>query len=154
MTINLICSLLCTRDTVFRVYVDRHAAAVVGHFDRAIFMKCDLDIVAITSQGFIDTVVDNFLNQVIGLGGICVHAGTALYRFKSLQNFNILGLVLFTHFPGLLTFRVLLAFRLVAEAESGSDSDGSNAQDLDFTEHAFVFNAKCWKDGGRNAELI
>jgi len=60
-------------------------------------MQRNFDIIAIARQGFVNTVVDNFLDQVIGLGGIGVHAGAALYRLKSLQDFDILGLVLFSH---------------------------------------------------------
>ncbi len=47
----------------------------------AIFVQDDFDVFAVTGQGFVNAVVDDFLYQVIGMGRIGVHAGAALYGF-------------------------------------------------------------------------
>ena len=70
-----------TGNAVVRVHVHRHAAAVVGHLDRAVFVQYDLDILAVTGEGFVNAVVNDFLDEMIGLACVGVHAGAALYGF-------------------------------------------------------------------------
>jgi hypothetical protein len=44
------------------VHVDWYSAAVINALKRAVGHKSDVDICAITSESFIDRVVDNFVN--------------------------------------------------------------------------------------------
>ena len=60
-------------------------------------MQGDFNVFAVARQGFIDAVVYDFLDQVIWVGCVGVHAGPALYGFETGQDFDIPGLVLFAH---------------------------------------------------------
>ena len=48
-------------------------------------------------QGLVDAVVDDFLRQVIGAGGIGVHAGALAHRFEAGQDFDGSGVVGLIH---------------------------------------------------------
>ncbi len=75
-------------DFFFRVNVDRHAAAVVFHFHGAVFVHGQGDGFGVSGQGFVDTVVQYFLHQVIGSAGVGVHARTLAHRIKTGEDFN------------------------------------------------------------------
>ena len=56
-------------------------------------MDDDLDCVGISCHYLVDTVIDNFSNQVVQaalVGCANVHAGAHADRFKSFENLNIL----------------------------------------------------------------
>ena len=66
-----------------RVYVDRHAAAVVDHANGPILVKGHVDLLAVSGDGFIDAVVDDLVRQVIGPRGVGVHPRSTAYRLKA-----------------------------------------------------------------------
>ena len=66
----------------FRMNIDRNAAAVVAHGDRAIDVDGHVDLVAKSGQMFVDRVIENFENHVMQTALIRVadvHAG----RFRT-----------------------------------------------------------------------
>ena len=84
-------------DPLFRVDIDRHAAAVVDHFEGLVFMQDHLQIAGVTCQRFIDAVVDDLLAEVVGPGGVGIHAGAATHRFKAIEDLNGIRIVLSRH---------------------------------------------------------
>ncbi len=66
-----------------------HATAVVSHGKRAVPVECDIDFTGVTGKGFIDTVVDDLLGQMIRTGGIRVHPRALSDRVEACENFNI-----------------------------------------------------------------
>jgi len=52
-------------------------------------MQGNLNFFCIAGDGFIDTVINHLLYQVIGSGGIRVHAGAFSNRIQSRQDFYI-----------------------------------------------------------------
>ena len=57
-------------DAFLRMFVDRHAAPVIGHRHRAVLVQRDHDFIAVAGDGLVRGVVDDLLRQVIGpLGG-------------------------------------------------------------------------------------
>ena len=50
------------RHLEFRMHIDRNAAAVVAHGNRAIDVNRDVDLGAISGEMFVDRVVENFEN--------------------------------------------------------------------------------------------
>ena len=64
-------------DAFFGVDIDRHAAAVVAYRERAVGVQGNADGARVTGKRFIDAVVDDFLREVIGAGGVSVHARSA-----------------------------------------------------------------------------
>ncbi|MNS58305.1 hypothetical protein D3C72_912200 [compost metagenome] len=73
---------------LFRVDVYRHAATIVADFQRVVGMEDDLHRTGVTGQGFVDTVVDDFLGQVVGAAGIGVHARPLADRVKAREDFD------------------------------------------------------------------
>ena len=76
-------------DLFLGVHVDRHAAAVVLDLERAVLVHDDIDFVAITGDGFVDAVVDHFMGEVIGAGGIGIHARPPAHGIQTAQYFNV-----------------------------------------------------------------
>lgn len=68
--------------------VHRHAAAVVADFQRMVGMQDDLHRTRVAGQCFVDTVVDDFLGQVVGAAGIGVHARPLADRIKAREDFD------------------------------------------------------------------
>jgi hypothetical protein len=59
----------------FNVYWN--TSSFIGNFNAAIFVQCYLDAIAVTSQGFIDGVIDNLpqtVHQTAAVGGSNVHS--------------------------------------------------------------------------------
>ena len=77
--------------TLLRVDIHRHAAAVVGHRDRAIAVQDHVDLAGMAGQGLVDAVVDDFLGQVVGAGGVGVHARALAHGLESGQDLNVFG---------------------------------------------------------------
>ena len=59
-------------------------------------MQGDFDTFGVAGKGFIDTVIDNFLGQMIGTTGICVHTRSLADRIQPDKDFNIFCVVV-TH---------------------------------------------------------
>jgi hypothetical protein len=51
------------------VHIHWDSAAVVSDFDPALGGNKDVNVIAVTSQSFIDRVVDDFINQVVKTAG-------------------------------------------------------------------------------------
>ena len=68
--------------------VYRHTAAVIGAAQRAIVVQGDDDLAGVAGQCFVDAVVDNFLRQMVGAGGVGVHARTLAHRLKASEDFD------------------------------------------------------------------
>ena len=71
--------------------VDRHAAAVVLDFERAVLVKRHADVAAVAGERLVNAVVDDFVSEVVGPAGVRVHAGAAAHRIESRQDFNVGG---------------------------------------------------------------
>jgi hypothetical protein len=52
-----------------RVHIHWDSAAVVSDFDPALGGNKDVNVIAVTSQSFIDRVVNDFINQVVKTTG-------------------------------------------------------------------------------------
>ena len=65
-----------------------HAAAIVAHLQRMVGVEDHLHRAGVAGQGFVDTVVDHFLGQVIGPTGVGVHARPLADRIKAREDFD------------------------------------------------------------------
>ncbi len=95
---------LGSRAPFLGLHVDRNAAAVVDHADRAVGMDRHDDVVAVTGQRFVDGVVDDLENHVVEAGAVIgvadVHAGPLANGLESFQDLDFTGIVLVGHgFP-------------------------------------------------------
>ena len=84
-------------NALFRVDVDRHTAAVIGHFQGIVGMQDHLHRTGVTGQGFVDAVVDDFLGQVVGPAGVGVHARALAHRVQAGEDFDgvcVIGVLL------------------------------------------------------------
>jgi len=81
----------------FRMFIDRHAPTVVDDFERPILEQGHLNFLAMTSQRFVDTVVDDFMGEMIRPSRIGVHTGPAPYRLQPAQDFDVRSVVAFSH---------------------------------------------------------
>ncbi len=82
------------------VNVNRDAAAMVNERDAAVFVKSDVNLIAVSRQMLVDPVVENLPHQVVktaGTGGADVHTGTLANSFKAFENYNLTAVV-FCHF--------------------------------------------------------
>ena len=82
---------LDARQLLLGMLVDGHAAAVVGHLERAVLVDGDFDLFAVPGERFVDTVVDNLVSEMIGPRRIRVHAGPAANGLKPAEDFNVLA---------------------------------------------------------------
>ena len=85
------------RYLALRVLVDRNAAAVVGHFNRAVSVEGDEDLVGLARSGFVDRVVDELPHQVHEPGrpgATDVHARTFANRFEPFEGLDGSGVVI------------------------------------------------------------
>ena len=78
-------------DLLLRVDVDRHAAAVVRDFQRAVLVQRHVDALGVAGQRLVDRVVDDFVREMVGAAGVRVHAGPAAYRVEPAQDFDVGG---------------------------------------------------------------
>ena len=72
--------------------IHRDAAAVIGDGNHVPFFDADLNVGAEASQGLVDGVIHNFINQVVqagGRGGADIHARPLAHRFQTFQNLNL-----------------------------------------------------------------
>ena len=79
------------------VHSCRNAAAVIGDGAAAVVIQGDFDVSAVACQRFIDTVIHDFIHQMVqapGGGGTDVHAGAEAHGFQSFQYSYILRAVI------------------------------------------------------------
>ena len=79
--------------TLFRVDVDRNAAAVVADADRAVFKNGDYHLVAITRERFVDRIVDHLEHHVMQASAVIgvadVHARALAHRLQALEDLDV-----------------------------------------------------------------
>ena len=78
---------------IFRVRVNRNAAAVVGNGNGTVGIHTDFDTVGKTGDCLVHRVVQNFGNQMVqrrSIRATDVHARTGADRLQTFQNLNIL----------------------------------------------------------------
>jgi len=100
------------------VRVDRHAAPVVEHAEKAVLLERDLDEGRMARDRLVHGVVDHLgeeMMQGVGVGSANKHARAATHRLKPLQNLNRGGCV------------VGLAGGAVARRRPGFHRDGFGA---------------------------
>ena len=84
-------------DLLFRVLVDRDTAPVVVDRDRVVLMDPHLDLVAVSSERFVDGVVDDLVHQVVQAARTRradVHARTLADRLQALEDLNVRTVVM------------------------------------------------------------
>ena len=78
------------RDAFALVDVDRNAAAVVAHGDRAVGIEHDFHRGGVAGQRLVDGVVDDFVDHVMQAGAVIgvadIHAGPLAHGIQPLQN--------------------------------------------------------------------
>jgi hypothetical protein len=84
-------------DFFFRVFVDRHPAAVVEHFQRAVCIKRNVDPPAMPGNCLVDAVVDHLVREVIRPRRISVHPGPTTYGVQAAEHLDVSGSVTSTH---------------------------------------------------------
>ncbi len=86
------------RDALFLVDVDRDAAAIVAHADRAVAIQLDLDLVAPAGQAFVDGVVDHLIDHVMQarpvIGVADIHAGTLAHGVQPAQHLDAVSAII------------------------------------------------------------
>ena len=80
-------------NALFRVNIHRHAAPVVDNFQRLVGVKDHVDASGMPRQRFIDAVINNFLAQMVGTGGVGIHPRTAAHRLKPGEHLNGIGII-------------------------------------------------------------
>ena len=80
-------------DALFRMDVHRHAATVVDHLEGVVGVQDHLHLARMTGQGLVHAVVDDFLGQVVGPGGVGVHARALAHRIESGEDFDGVGVI-------------------------------------------------------------
>ncbi|MNV67408.1 hypothetical protein D3C71_1602110 [compost metagenome] len=80
----------------FFLFTDRNTTAVIDDRYAVVLMDNDINFVAITGQGLVNAVVDDFPHQVMqaaGAGGADIHTGPLAHRFKAFQHLNLVLVV-------------------------------------------------------------
>ena len=80
------------RDAFALVDFNGNAAAVVAHGGGAVGVQGHVDAVAMPGQGFVDRVVDDFIDHVVQAGAVIgvadVHAGTFAHGIEALEDLD------------------------------------------------------------------
>jgi hypothetical protein len=87
---------LDTAELRLRLDVDRDAAGLVAHLDRAVGVEHDVDPLAVPGEGLVDGVVDDLpqaVHQTTAVGRADVHARTLADRLQPLQHEQVAGVV-------------------------------------------------------------
>ena len=74
--------------------VNRNARAVVRDADPTLAGDNDFHLGCSVGQGFVHTVVDDFVHKLMqpaGVGTADVHAGSTAYGFEALEHLDVLG---------------------------------------------------------------
>lgn len=74
--------------------IDWHTAAIVFNTQRTIGVKHHVNTAGVSGEGFIHTVIDHFLGQVVRTTGVGVHSRALTHRVQAAQYFNGIGVVL------------------------------------------------------------
>ncbi|OBX37557.1 hypothetical protein A8U91_01929 [Halomonas elongata] len=90
-------------DTVLGMNVDGHAATVVADLDAAVLEQAYGDRLGMAAQRLVDTVVDDFLDQMVGPGSVGVHAGALAHGLEPGKHLDRTGAVLCHASPRLVT---------------------------------------------------
>ena len=105
------------RPVLLLVPPDRDAAAIVDDRDGVVDVYLDVDLGAVSGQGLVDAVVDNFVDQMVqALGAYAadIHGRPLANGLESLQYFDTVGCVLFcAHGPS--TLKKIRAFLMGSE---------------------------------------
>ena len=75
----------------FRVRVDRHAAPVVEHAQKAALLERDFDEGGVAGDRFVHRIVDHFGEEVmqgVGVGSAHVHSGAPAHGLEPLEHFD------------------------------------------------------------------
>ena len=75
----------------FRVRIDRDAAAVVVHGERAVLEKFDLDEAGMAGDGLVHRVVDHLGEEMVQralVGAADIHAGPAAHRLQPFEHLD------------------------------------------------------------------
>ena len=76
----------------FRVRINRHAAPVVGHAQRAIGFQLHLDTVGEAGDGFVHRVIEYFGKQVVQralIDAADIHPRSLAHRLKPFKDLNV-----------------------------------------------------------------
>ena len=87
-------------DAFFGVDIDRHAATVVADGKRAVGVQGNADGGGVSGKRFIDAVVDDFLREVVGAGGVGVHPWPFADGVQAFQDVYIGGAIAHAGFLG------------------------------------------------------
>ena len=79
------------------VDIDRHAAAVVGDFQRAVPEELDVDALGVALDGLVDAVVDDFVSEMVGTAGVGEHAGPPAHGVKTAQDLDVGSVIAVSH---------------------------------------------------------
>ena len=80
------------RDAKLGLYIHGDAAAVIGNFDDITGFNRYFDMGAVPSQGFVDGVIDDLVDQVMQAGRAGrtdIHAGTLAHSLQALQDLDL-----------------------------------------------------------------
>jgi len=75
-----------------------YAAAVVLDGERAVRMDLDLDVLAVTGEGFVDRIVDDLVDAVVEAGLVRItdiHAGSFAHGLQALEPLDVGSAVAF-----------------------------------------------------------
>ncbi len=62
--------------------INRHATTIIRDGHRAVLVQRDFDFRRVAGDGLVNTVIQDLLNQVVGTGGIRVHARPFAHRLQ------------------------------------------------------------------------
>src|SRR5262249_46328887 len=83
------------RHALLGVDVDRDAAAVVAHGDRAVMVEHHVDLAAVAGERLVDRVVDDLVDHVVQaravVGVADVHAGPFAHGVEPAQDLDRVG---------------------------------------------------------------
>ena len=70
------------RHTLFRMKINRHTPTVIANFQRTVLVNLHIQTRRMTGNCFINTVINDFLSEVVGSHSIGIHAGTLAHRIQ------------------------------------------------------------------------
>ena len=88
---------LDTGNFLFGVDVHRHAAAVVGDFQRTVPEELDFDAPGVALDGLVDAVVYDFVGEMVGAAGVGKHAGSPAHGVKTAQDLDVGSVIAVSH---------------------------------------------------------
>src|SRR5699024_1493414 len=87
---------LNSRELLFWMLINWHTPPIITHFQRAIRMENHFELGGKTGNGLIDTIINDFLGQVIWPLSISIHARPLTHRFQTAYYSNYSINVAFT----------------------------------------------------------